>query len=442
MFYIRKNSIELSIPLKSTIRTLLFILAIGLFFPFLMGSYASFIFVTFYLTLSMAVKKSKSQYKLVQIIFLIIFGIVFIAQSLLWAFLFFRYSKSIGFVLILDIIVGVFVFIFKNYKNFSLPTKNSQFHFKITQKAKIGTFIIVMAGTGLFFPLTFFPHHSSTLVNSNEAPISIDLMSYNIRNAGSMEEDSANLWKNRKEYTTAYIDSLNVDIFGVQEAYFLQLEFLRNHLSNRNYGYYGVGRDEGTIGGEIEAIFWDKSIFTYVEGDTFWLSDTPSIPSKNWDRSNYRTCTWIRLEERNTNTHFFVFNTHLSTQECVELSCVQQKSVVLINRMIRDLTGDLPVILLGDFNMQNTSEAFSYLENYGEKPLYDSFKAFYNDTVPFDYSTNEFKPFDPSLDKKRIDYIFLTDSISIDYIEIPKDHYGENQPYSDHYPVVATISIN
>lgn len=439
--YIKKNSTETLIPLKSNFRTLLFILIVGLFFPILMGSYASFIFITFFLQLSKSVKKSKSACKLVLVIILAIFGIAFIAQLALWAFLYFWYSKSTGFVLILGIFAGLLISIFNQNKKIPHHSKFSQFHFVMSQKAKVGVLFIGVIGTGLFFPLTLLHPHTTPSSNTTISQISIDIMTYNIRNPGSMEKDSANLWNNRKQYTANYIKSFDLDIFGVQEAYSLQLLYLQNQLTNRNYAFYGVGRDEGTIGGEIEAIFWDRAKYTYIDGDTFWLSDTPSIPSKNWDKSNYRTCTWIRFEEIHTNFQFFVFNTHFSAHECTDIPCVQQKSAELINAKIFEITGDLPVVLLGDFNMQNTSAAFAYLENYGEKPLQDSYKSFNNGTVPFDYTTNEFKPFDSSLDMKRIDYIFHSESITIENFEIPKDYYGENRPYSDHYPVVAQIHI-
>jgi len=267
-------------------------------------------------------------------------------------------------------------------------------------------------------------------------------MSYNIRNAGAVEKDSEDHWSNRKTLITDYIETLNSDIFGVQEAYLKQVDYLQKNLENREYEYYGIGRDDGTVGGEIEAIFYDSAKFEYIDCDTFWLSDTPQIPSKNWDKNNYRSCTWIRFEDKNTNLQFFVFNTHYSTQQCEAVPCVHEKSSVLINEKISELTGDLPTILMGDFNMQNTSLAFSYLEEYGDKPMHDSFKEFNNGSVPFDYTTNEFRPFSPELNKKRIDYIFLSSSIVADYVEIPKDIYGDDRTYSDHYPVLATITIN
>ena len=421
-------------------RSFLFFLLTGLFYPILMTFYANIIFLTGFFNIVYTVKSSSPFKKFLKILLLICFGLAYIIQYALWGLLLFWYSTTAGFVIFLGLSLSLLFFIVQKFKKMNLLKKIPEIIPRITKPLKIIAVILPIISASIFFPIIFIRPH--VIPKSNPTgTLSLEVMSYNIRNAGAVEKDSEDHWSNRKTYVTNYIKMFDLDIFGVQEAYLKQVNYLRKNLENREYEYVGIGRNEGTVGGEIEAIFYDTARFEYIDGDTFWLSDTPQIPSKNWDKNNYRSCTWARFEDKITHIQFFVFNTHYSTKTCEAVPCVHEKSSILINEKISELTGDLPTILMGDFNLQNTSIAFSYLEEYGDKPMHDSFKEFNNGTVPFDYTTNEFRPFDPEMNKKRIDYIFLSSTIVADYVDIPKDTYGNDRTYSDHYPVLATITI-
>ncbi len=422
-------------------KSFLFFLLTGWFYPILMLFYASIIFLLGFFNIIYSVKISTPFMKYLKIVLLIIFGLFYVAQYSLWGLLFFRYSRTQALVFLVGLTIGLLFFIEQkiNKMNFlkKIPEKIPQ----IAKKLKILAVILPIVSPSIFFPIIFIRPHEMPQSNPEDS-LSLEIMSYNIRYAGGTERNPDDAWPIRKEFIAEYIESFDLDLFGIQEAYLKQLLYLLNNLDNREYDYVGIGRDDGTLGGEIEAIIYDTAKFEYIDSDTFWLSDTPMIPSKNWDTRNYRSCTWARFEDKDTQIQFFIFNTHYSTQQCEVVPCVHEKSSVLINEKISELTGDFPTILMGDFNLQNTSLAFSYLEEYGDKPMYDSFKEYHNGTVPFDYTTNSFRPFDPDVSKKRIDYIFLSSSIEADYVETPKDIYGDNQPYSDHYPVLATITIN
>ncbi|QEE17471.1 endonuclease/exonuclease/phosphatase family protein [Promethearchaeum syntrophicum] len=422
-------------------KSFLFFLLSGFFYPILMIIYASLIFLIGFFDIAQSIKNSTPFKKYLKIILLIIFSLAYIAQYGLWGLLFFRYSKTQALVFLVGLTIGILFFIEQKIKKMNLLIKIQEIIPRITKQLKIVAVILPIISASIFFPILFIRPHDIPDSNAS-GTFSLRIMSYNIRNAGSSERNPADAWPMRKEFIADYIETFDLDIFGVQEAYLKQLKYIQKKTENREYDYIGIGRDDGTFGGEIEAIFYDTAKFEYIDSDTFWLSDTPMIPSRNWDKNNYRSCTWVRFEDRNTNIQFFVFNTHYSAKQCEAVPCVHEKASVLINEKISELTGDFPTILMGDFNMQNTSLAFSYLEEYGDKHMHDSFKEFHNGTVPFDYTTNEFQPFSPELDKKKIDYIFLSSSIVADFVEIPKDIYGDDQTYSDHYPVLATITIN
>ena len=106
----------------------------------------------------------------------------------------------------------------------------------------------------------------------------INLMTYNIRL--NTETDSINKWDNRKEGIVNLIKEENVDIFGIQEALPDQIEYLSNQL--KDYDYVGEGRDGGNSG-EYSAIYYKRERMNLIETETFWLSETPEIPSMGWD---------------------------------------------------------------------------------------------------------------------------------------------------------------
>ncbi|MHA1745346.1 MAG: endonuclease/exonuclease/phosphatase family protein [Promethearchaeota archaeon] len=414
----------------------------GLFSPILMSFYATILFFVLVFHIGATVKNSTTPQKIMNIAVLIVLGVCFLIQYALWGLIWFMYSKMYGLVLFVGVTGGLLFFVEQKITKMNLLHKIPELLPNMSKTIKVMAVMWPIVSAGIFLPIIYIRPHEVPTSNTYTGSISLKIMSYNIRNPGAIEKDSRDQWSNRKDPMATYIATFDLDIFGVQEAYLRQVNFLKRNLTNRNYDYFGIGRDDGTFSGEYEAIFYDEAKFEFIDGDTFWLSDTPAVPSNNWDTRNYRSCTWVILEEKITTMQFFVLNTHFSTASCAEIPCVQQKSAELINTKIAELTGDLPVILMGDFNMKNTSLAFSYLEEHGAKPLHDGFKEFHNGTVPFDYTTNEFQPLDPDLNKKRIDYIFLSASIVTEFHDIPKDFYNEGRTYSDHYPVVATISIS
>jgi endonuclease/exonuclease/phosphatase family metal-dependent hydrolase len=255
-------------------------------------------------------------------------------------------------------------------------------------------------------------------------------MTYNIRTSTAHETDPANNWENRKEFFVHYVDSFAPDILCVQEAMYFPLIYIQSNLHNASYHYTGFGRDDGVHGGEHTAIFFRTDKYRYLDGDTFWLSDTPAYPSRTWGNKIYRVCTWARFEYISTNAQFCIFSTHFDFS-----NSFHENASKLIQSKVVELTGGLPTFLMGDFNLYNSSAAFKYLDNYGKKPLQDAYRLAHNNSVLFDYSASNF---DVTLKPthSRIDFIFVSTQITPNSCWIPKDSYGHNQTYSDHYPVL------
>ena len=132
------------------------------------------------------------------------------------------------------------------------------------------------------------------------------LITYNIRYDNP--NDGENKWENRKNKLAALLNYYEPAFVGIQEGLIHQVEFLDQSLPADNF--IGVGRDDGKQKGEYCALFYDARIFKVIIDSTFWLSETPGIPSNGWDANLNRICTYGLFEHLQTKARIWVMNTH------------------------------------------------------------------------------------------------------------------------------------
>ncbi len=263
-------------------------------------------------------------------------------------------------------------------------------------------------------------------------PTTLKIVTYNIRMYKLMEDNPANNWDNRKAEFVPYLRGLGADIIGVQEAYLVQLQDILAGMPQ--FQFTGLGRENGVHLGEHSAILFNTTKFRLVDGDTFWLSNCTLIPSKEWDDSNYRVCTWARFEVIATGAQFCVFNTHYGFG-----TNFNALATTLICSRINTHSGDLPTFATGDFNMYNTSQGYAIFESNSGKPMKDSYRLFYGDNYPFAVSTvNDWTIPDTH---PRIDFVFCSPLITVTSATIPQDHRVNGFTFSDHFPVVVECSF-
>ena len=121
----------------------------------------------------------------------------------------------------------------------------------------------------------------------------LDVMTFNIRYG--LANDGEDSWEFRKGMVMGVIVEHAPDLIGLQEALQFQMDEIRANFPE--YGSIGIGRDPGGEG-EYAAILYLKERFMEVESDTFWLSETPEVPSTHWGNKHLRICTWARLLDR------------------------------------------------------------------------------------------------------------------------------------------------
>lgn len=183
-----------------------------------------------------------------------------------------------------------------------------------------------------------------TLAQQAATPDVTRVMSFNLLYGGEGERDMFT----RVDRVVNTVLSVMPDSFGVQEAHYAWIRKLVDRLPQ--YGYVGIGRDDGLLLGEFSAVFYRKDTYTVADSGTFWISETPQKPSVGWDASTKRICTWAVLQNKETGEQYAQYNAHLDH--------VGEQSRLEGVRLIRERAGSqsIPVVLTGDFNMRHGTQ--------------------------------------------------------------------------------------
>lgn len=260
--------------------------------------------------------------------------------------------------------------------------------------------------------------------SAQKTPSPIKVISYNIR-CGSMtdENDGTNSWKYRYPTSAMMIDDQKPDIFGLQEAKPDQMQYMKEYCLG--YKSVGVGRDDGKKQGENMAIFYNKKTVSLLKWGTFWLSETPDVPSKGWDSACKRTATWAIMKHKASGKKFFYVNTHIDHRGVEG----QRKGTELLAAKIKELnTEGYPVIVTGDFNMEPDN---ANIVAFG--------KEFYNARKMASKTDDSFTYHGWGRAAETIDYIWFKGFGSCTEYETITKPYGGRNFISDHYPVSAIL---
>lgn len=255
---------------------------------------------------------------------------------------------------------------------------------------------------------------------------SVTMMTYNIRL--DVDSDGENSWANRKEYFAKQVQFYEPDIFAVQEAKPNQVIDIKTYLTT--YSCVGIGRDANNTG-ESSNIFYKTDRFRVKDSGTFWLSETPDAVSKGWDAAYNRVCTYALLFDKKKKKQFWVFNTHLD--HVGEIA--RTKGIELILSKIRLLNKkNLPVVFMGDFNSEPTTERIKYLKTQMNDTRELSLQKPFGPSGTF----NGFKHNEPVT--LLIDYIFISKerNFVVNKFAVLSDSKDLKYP-SDHCPVYVEL---
>ncbi|MBQ5971611.1 MAG: endonuclease/exonuclease/phosphatase family protein [Prevotella sp.] len=278
---------------------------------------------------------------------------------------------------------------------------------------------------------------------------------YNVRYANSDDAEEGNGWTRRVPVLCGMINFEEPDIFGTQEALIGQLKDMLKLLPQ--YDYIGVAREDGKEDGEHSAIFYRKDKFKLLDHGDFWLSETPDKPSLGWDAACVRICTWGKFKDTKTKLQFYYFNLHMDHVGRV----ARREGAKLVMQKIHEIAGDkAPVILTGDFNVDQHDEIFSIFKQSGL--LSDAYEVaehrFAENGTFTAYMTDRFT-------KSRIDHILVTKNFKVRRYGVLTNAYWtpredsvehgssntsrefrmarfDRRMPSDHYPVFAKIEYH
>jgi len=256
---------------------------------------------------------------------------------------------------------------------------------------------------------------------------SLTIATFNIRYAN--QSDTGNLWVDRAPVVANLIRFHDFDVFGVQEGLKHQLDDISTALPE--YARYGVGRDDGKEGGEHSAIYYLKDKYALVDKGDFWLSETPDKPGKGWDATCCnRICSWVYLKDLKTKKMFYAFNVHFDHQGKI----ARIESGKLMVQKIKEIAGNKPVVLTGDFNGDRNTEWYKTIAN--SEILQDV-----HSKVKYPYQNNSSSNgFRTPRGMRVIDHIFLSKQFTAKKWGILTDTYFGKYP-SDHFPVVAVLEL-
>lgn len=245
--------------------------------------------------------------------------------------------------------------------------------------------------------------------------------------------DSLNNWEYRKDNVASFIRNQDLDIVGMQEVLHNQLVDLKTRLPE--YAEIGVGREDGKTKGEYAPIFFKKDRFEVLDNNTFWLSQYPdSIGFIGWDGACTRIATWAKMKDKQNGKIFMAINTHFDHVGTE----ARRKGALLIIEKIKEIVGDQPAVLTGDFNVNDSSEAYNTLTT-NSFVLKDAHKEAQT-KEGVDYTFHNFGRIEPSSCEK-IDFIFITPNIKVSNSYIPEEAKQEGKFLSDHNPEVVQISF-
>lgn len=256
------------------------------------------------------------------------------------------------------------------------------------------------------------------------APLRV--MTYNIRL--DLESDGVNRWSSRRDQFIGQIALMRPAILGLQEVVPGQKTDLERAFPS--YAFLGAPREKE---GESANVAFDRNIFSLRSSGTFWLSPTPTVPSKGWDAAYSRVATWAHLVRKNDGRRFLVVNTHLDNEgKQARLEGARQIARwIAANRTAGEL-----VLVTGDFNTEPDTPPLRALTS-APLDLRDARAISKTPPVGPEGTWNDFAALPAG--NSRIDFVLVDPKLSVERYGVLAWHGDGGRVASDHFPVVADV---
>lgn len=246
--------------------------------------------------------------------------------------------------------------------------------------------------------------------------LNLKIMSFNI------QQPFGTNWDARKAKSASILKNESPDVIGTQEAVNYQRDYL---IGETGYAWFGTGRDGGDAG-EGSWIFYksDKYTLDATNSGNFWLSTTPTIPSRFGGAYN-RICTFVRLVEKTTGQGFYLFNAHFPTPDLYNERLQSMK--MLVDRISKRTISADPIYVTGDFNSNEQDGVTTWMKSGADNPI--KFRDTYRDIDPMGAVNTGFGT--------KFDYIYCPNTSK--YTTVSSKVISSPADASDHFPIVATV---
>lgn len=260
--------------------------------------------------------------------------------------------------------------------------------------------------------------------NGGDAGRSVKVMSFNLRSADS-NDPGENSWTSRRPAVKAMLAAQNPLIMGCQECDPIQ----RKNIIEDDPRYAAIGVDLNGPGDCEEcAVFYLKDSIEVLTHATFYLSNTPDVPSRLNGTSNYRVCTWGKMKMKKGGQEFYFFNTHL---EYSAAQLRQPEMDIILGKIKEIVTEEAPMVLLGDFNCDEDDAIYNGIKNYGFQSC--RIKAAVGDSHK---THNGFGGY-----AQTLDHAFYKGFAGVNKFATDRYKYAGITYISDHYPIWASLKF-
>ena len=171
-------------------------------------------------------------------------------------------------------------------------------------------------------------------------------------------------WNSNISVLERFFKKNGFDIIGLQDLSEEQLTELQDILPN--YSHFGTNRTDYIKAGEYTPVFYDKNNFTLLTKSQFWLSEMPdSVINNNWEEVSQHVVNWGKLTFNKTGHMFYVFNTRFAYDNKI----LQDKSARFFLKRIKEIAGNAPVIVMGDFSLKSNENVYNILTTNWDRYL-------------------------------------------------------------------------
>ncbi|MBQ7378049.1 MAG: hypothetical protein IJW70_00035 [Clostridia bacterium] len=280
--------------------------------------------------------------------------------------------------------------------------------------------------------------------------IPIKAIEYNICASGIPNDyEDIPFIADRYDEALALIKAEDPDLIMFCEVNFAWQEYLQAFFAENGYTAYGFSSNGKDFNGKmnkskwdlISLIVWKTDRFEVLDQGRFWCSNKPDKKGTfNWDggvTGDFARCiNHATLKDKESGVEFFFLGAHIDAK----VDEARTLSAQLIYDRAHQTAGERPIIMLGDWNANQTRESYKILTS-GD--LADA--RFRTTQTDLHGTFNKWGEYSADIQTRLpIDHCFITkDKIWVDYYKQILGDPIENVPGpSDHNMTVFSLQIS